>query len=341
MSRRIQWARFGIRFLIILSAIVVAILAQYRIAVARGEFQGSGSLTGSSAAHAILNTVDAALIGEASEEMDESELLQRREFVAGAASKIRGNTWSLDFLGTSLTDPLAGLEAIAASKNIVPAILIGIAIPICIALIFGRVFCSWICPAGLLFELGDWVREKFHPKSEKQPRLRVWRGSKYALLGFGLLMSAIVGIPLLGAIYPPALMMREIHFSIGSFFRGFWQDDFLAGALVISGSTLFLLGLVLVEIFVAPRFWCRAVCPGGALQSLLGKFRLVRVKNDFSACTKCAACVKACPMQLDPMSKDLGMECDSCMLCLPVCEAQSLSLSFSDFSKEAKKGGSS
>ena len=339
MTRRIQWLRYTIRIGFVLLAVAIPILSQYRIAVARGEFEGSAGLTGSGTAHVVLNTVDAALIGEAKESTDASELLQRREVVAGSISKVRGNTWSLDFFGVSLTDPLAGVEAIVASKRIVPTILVGMIIPVLIALLLGRVFCSWICPAGLLFEVGDWARRKLFYRSAVRSQLKVWRGSKYALLGFGLFVSAVAGIPLLGAIYPPALIVREIHFSIVSFFRGFWQEEYLAGALLISGSTLFLLGILLFEIFVSPRFWCRSVCPGGALLGLLGKNRLVRVENDFSACTKCAACVKVCPMGLDPMSKDLGMECDSCLVCLPVCDSQSLSLKRSRFLKSAKKRG--
>ena len=289
----------------------------------------------------VLNAVDAILIGEPKLGSDESERRQRRELIAGGISKVRGNSWSLDFFGLSLTDPLAGVEAIFAGKRFVPAVLIGIALPVCVALILGRVFCSWICPAGLLFEVGDWARRKLFSRPGARPKLKVWRGSKYAALGFGLLMSALVGLPLLGAIYPPALIMREMHFFIVSFFRGFLEEDYLAGVVVVSGSTLFLLGIVLFEVFVAPRFWCRSLCPGGALQALLGKFRMLRVNNDFSACSKCGACAKICPMDLDPMSKALGMERDSCMLCVSGCEPQSLRLTPSSFSKEIWKGSRS
>ncbi len=83
--------------------------------------------------------------------------------------------------------------------------------------------------------------------------------------------------------------------------------------------SLIVLGIVLLELTVSRRWWCRYVCPGGALYSLLGWARLVRVKRAASMCTDCGVCVVVCPMGLAPMQDVMGPECDSCGLCISNC----------------------
>jgi ferredoxin-type protein NapH len=120
-----------------------------------------------------------------------------------------------------------------------------------------------------------------------------------------------------------------------------------AGVISLTGVSLFLFVLLMVEILLSPRMWCRSLCPGGALYAVLGARRVFRVKNDFAACTQCAACIKACPMGLNPMSDALGIECDNCLACLPSCQPDALhikaglfpSAESADSAKRSQTGG--
>ena len=83
--------------------------------------------------------------------------------------------------------------------------------------------------------------------------------------------------------------------------------------------SLIILGIAIFEVTVSRRWWCRYVCPGGAIYSLLGWMRLVRVKRVANHCTQCGECVVACPMGLVPMQDLMGVECDNCGLCMSSC----------------------
>jgi ferredoxin-type protein NapH len=250
----------------------------------------------------------------------EPEGTSDRELRANASvqiNRVRGNVWSFSILGLSWTDLLAGVESMFASRAILWAALWGMVLPVGLTLVFGRVFCSWICPAGFLFEIADSLRKRIPWTAKSQRTGTVWHGYKYVLLIVGLIMSALVSMPLLGMLYPPALLGRESHAMLDGLFGA-------AGIISLTGISLFLFVLLMVELLVSPRIWCRSLCPGGALYALLGKGRVVRVENDVNTCTHCAACIKACPMGLNPINDSTGLECDNCFICVPHCGPRSL-----------------
>ncbi|MDH3582662.1 MAG: 4Fe-4S binding protein, partial [Phycisphaerae bacterium] len=102
-----------------------------------------------------------------------------------------------------------------------------------------------------------------------------------------------------------------------------------ASTLLITGASVFLFGLLVVEVLVSQRLWCRYLCPGGALYGLIGRFRAVRVLRTAGKCTNCADCVVACPMALNPMRDKMGLECDNCLACVSTCQDGALSLALS------------
>jgi len=113
------------------------------------------------------------------------------------------------------------------------------------------------------------------------------------------------GSQLFAEIYPPRIVSGELYLWItfGALSAGAW----------------FFLAVVAFEIFVSRRFWCRYVCPGGALYSLLGRHRLLRLKLDTDACTSCKLCNVSCEFGLDPMHGRFGAECNNCGLCVRAC----------------------
>lgn len=242
---------------------------------------------------------------------------------------LRGGPWSAQLGPLSISDPLSVAEHVVATKSLIGVVLFGALLPILGTLLFGRVFCSWLCPAGFFFELTDRIRRVLPSLGIKPRQIRFQRRLKYGLLASGLVLAALVSEPVLGSIYPPAVISRELHtFVFGLFDRA--EYGHMTPALEgLSWMLLGLGGIAAFEIFVSRRWWCRYVCPGGALYSLIGTARPVRVTLQPATCTSCAACTKICPMGLNPMGGEMGIECDSCGLCIAACDENSLAYGLS------------
>ncbi len=247
-----------------------------------------------------------------------------RKAILERAKDFYGSAWSARIFGVSMTDLLAAAESTFASKGITWVLFIGILIPLIATFLLGRVYCGWVCPMGFLFDMGYKLRGLIRFLEIRPLNVRFWTGNKYILLGIGLLFSLVTALPLLHYVYPPALLGREAHSFVMALF-----DRAEAGrmGLVLTGLTgasLFLLGLMAFEIAVAPGFWCKSLCPGGAIYSLLGRYRMLRAKRIESTCTACGDCNRICPRGLQPMVDKVGMECDNCGLCVDVCEPRSM-----------------
>ncbi len=239
----------------------------------------------------------------------------------------RGGPWSLELAGVSMTDPLAGAESIAASKRAPWTLWVGLFIPLAVAVLLGRVFCSWVCPMNLLLEMTDKLRRLLGFLELPPADLHFSRWIKYGLLGTGLVLAAVVSLPVLGAVYPPAVVSRELHEMVFAIFERAEQGNlgFRVGGLTLMSA--FIAGIALFEITVSRRWWCRYICPGGALYSLLGRARVVRVKRNAPRCTDCGICDEVCPWALRPMSDLMGPECDNCGLCISHCADDALDYS--------------
>ena len=225
-------------------------------------------------------------------------------------NSFKGTTWSGKLFGLSLSDPLALLGQITASKRIYWPFVLTALIPILLSLLLGRFFCGWICPATFLYELNDnlgtWLRRAGLPVS----RRRLDRRIKYLVLAMGIVIGMFSGAVVFAAIYPPAIVGREIYYAIAV--GGFG-----------SGMVFFLLTL-LFDLLVARRGFCRYICAGGALYSLLGHFRPVRIQRKVQSCNDCAKCNTVCQFGLDPWHDDFGQECNNCSACIAVCPTEAL-----------------
>lgn len=222
----------------------------------------------------------------------------------------KGTVWSALVLGIDLTDPLAAAEAVAAGRTIYRPLLASILIPVVLTLLLGKVFCSWICPANLLFEISGKLRGLLRFAEIPPAEVEFSRANKYVLLVVGLVIATIVGLPLFALVYPPAAISRLLH---GWVFGAPVQPAWIV------------LGVIgVVELLVSPRWWCRTMCPGGALYGLIGWPRLLRVKLDSDRCTNCGECEPACQPGLDPVLQCSGIECDNCGACIRRCPEKAL-----------------
>lgn len=231
---------------------------------------------------------------------------------------------------------LVGFSSLAArtfSILLLPAIVI-----LTTAAIAGRLFCAYLCPLGTLFDLCG----RKHPRAGFI-RTRV---PKYLIL-CALLAAAAASVNFTGLFDPLALLYRSVVFllyplSILAINLGLdtlrpaaehyrWLS--LAYAYVLQPvfigawlSALIVLCLLVLNRF-AHRFWCRSLCPLGALLGIVARISIIqrRVSN---ACTFCGACVKPCPLQAIPADTPdttLGSECSLCGTCAKVCPQDAIS----------------
>lgn len=200
------------------------------------------------------------------------------------------------------------------SGNLHPAhpagvfILVGI---IAMSLVLGKAFCSWLCPIGFLSEaLGD-LGEKIFGRKLALPRFLDYplRSLKYVLLGFFLYaiflaMNRVALLAFLSSPYNKVADIKMYHFFA----------DISQFALIV------LFGLILLSILIR-NFWCRYLCPYGALLGILSFFSPNRIKRNPQTCIDCGKCARACParIKVDQLCTVISDECTSCLQCLDVC----------------------
>ena len=218
---------------------------------------------------------------------------------------IKGTTWSGQLFGVKLTDPLALVGQMSAGLEFYWPFFLTALLPILATIIFGRFFCGWICPATFLYELNSNVAIWLSKFGVINNERHFSKYLKYGILSAGIGISAITGTIIFASVYPPAVIGRELYFSIA-----------LSG---FGSGTLFFVITLLFDSLVSRRGFCRYLCPGGALYSLLGRFRIFRVKRIVEACNDCAKCNAVCEFGLNPMQDDFGAECNSCSACISVC----------------------
>ena len=164
-----------------------------------------------------------------------------------------------------------------------------------------KAFCSWLCPVGTLSEnlwnLGNRIfgRNLHLPKWVDIPL----RGLKYLLLGFFVF---VIGAMSAEAIHDfmstPYGLVADVKML--NFFRDIGQTAAVVIAL-----------LVLLSMLVK-NFWCRYLCPYGALLGIASLLSPVKIRRDAEACIECGKCARACP----------SVECTACMACVAACPAQ-------------------
>ena len=206
--------------------------------------------------------------------------------------------------------PLEGLESLLITKSVYMPSIIGMIIPLTIAFLLGRVFCSWVCPVTFFLELFDRIRKFISGKKWLYNRLVVAKRVLWFTLICELLLSMIIGTPLFVFLSPPGLVGREIMMLV--FFR----------TLALEGIILL---LILILELITRRFFCRSFCPLGALLAFVGQKRKLRVKVEPDNCIHCGICTKTCPMGLFPeLNEGCSAYCWNCAACIDNCPSQAL-----------------
>lgn len=218
-----------------------------------------------------------------------------------------------------------------------------------LTLLFGRVFCNWICPFGTLHQFVNWLFNiKNNEQRQQSNRYRMVQSLKYSLLILLLFLSAL-GALQIGLLDPIATIYRAFavfvspawDMMIGNTINKDWLLFSPASqARIFTGSfwigTIFM-GLVTLNLWF-PRFFCRYLCPTGALLGILSYFSIFRITRNLNKCTDCNLCLNRCEGACQPNSILKLSECFSCFNCLDDCPEDALSYSpFSDSKSPVEK----
>jgi len=217
-----------------------------------------------------------------------------------------GGPWAATVAGVPLTDPWS-VATVAAQAGVPPGpMLLGALIPLAVALLLGKVFCSWLCPARLAFEAASAARLGLLRLGVTLPALRIPRIG--LLLGLvALAFGAFAGAAVFGIVLPYLALSGGLHV---------WIIGGTGGGAAAWFGVLFF-----VELAVAPGQICRSLCPTGALLELVGRRSLLRLEKDGTKpCpSSCDLCRRVCPYGLFPGRETHRPACDSCGKCAPAC----------------------
>ncbi|WP_226377794.1 4Fe-4S dicluster domain-containing protein [Citrifermentans bremense] len=169
-----------------------------------------------------------------------------------------------------------------------------------VTMLFGRVWCGWLCPQTTLCDLADWADARLGGLPPA-PWQRLARHISY------LALSALVASNMVWYfIAPPQFFQRLTSGDIGA----------------VAGITLTsVLLLVYLDLAFVRRSFCKSVCPYGRIQLMTmerGTLTLEFNPARKDACLRCGSCVRACPMGID-IRDGLQVECINCGRCLDAC----------------------
>lgn len=209
-----------------------------------------------------------------------------------------------------------------------------IAFVLLLTLVFGRIYCSVICPMGVFQDLVIRVHKLLSPKGRKPKRhfVKEPRIVRYGVLALVIVTALTFSQLLLTVLAPYSAYGRMVR-SIVGLSRG----ESLAPALLITATAT--LVVICVCAWIWGRGWCNTVCPVGSVLGLVSRFSLFKVSIDQSQCVSCRKCEKGCKsscIDIDTHTIDHS-RCVDCFDCLDSCPKGGIKFRFS-LPRKAKTG---
>jgi polyferredoxin len=272
----------------------------------------------------------------------------RGSFVAKAGDAVRLGYPVEAFL---LADPFVAAMTVLSTHTVYRGLLWSVGM-LAVTLVFGRVFCGWICPFGTLHHFTAWLFPSRVGRGASRVEANHTHGYqrvKYYLL-YAFLLSAVAGSAIGGLFDPICIAVRAIGLGVlpamqyvashgfglatGSNVRvlqavGDTSQDFLAQHVwqtkqFYFHQTWFIVVLLVAVLFLnrfIPRFWCRVLCPLGAFLGVFARFALFGMEKDHAKCTDCNLCIVHCQGADSPQGgvKHRQDECHMCLNCENAC----------------------
>ncbi len=249
------------------------------------------------------------------------------------------------------SSPLAAVTVFLTSRSLFAPMLLSVVVLI-LSLVLGRIFCGWVCPLGTIIDAADkFIKPKIGFMAPAGTR---WKNAKFIIL-IAILIASLFSVQWAGYFDPLALLWRtftvvifpvvsfisftlfQLIFNIGLFEdAAYWLYDLSQKTVLPMQQPVFLQGGLILLVFavilfsstVSKRFWCRNICPLGALLALVSRRRLLQHDVN-SACTACGLCQSSCRMAAiaDDLSTSAA-ECIECGECLDTCPEKAIHYAF-------------
>ena len=250
-----------------------------------------------------------------------------------------------------LADPFVAAMTLLSTHAIYRGLAWSLGV-LALTLIFGRVFCGWICPFGTIHHFLGWILPSRALKGGKRVdanKTHWWQAGKYYLM-WGFLGAAMVGSAIGGLLDPICVAVRAVGLGIIPALQYLGirtgnvaaetnmravqgvadgAQDVLSNAVWTVNQAYFhqtwlILFLLLAILFLnrfVPRFWCRALCPLGAFLGVFARFSLFGMEKDHAKCTDCNLCLVNCQGADSPQGgvKHRQDECHMCLNCENAC----------------------
>ncbi len=227
-------------------------------------------------------------------------------------------------------DPLVAIGTILTTHTLYRALLWALVV-VSLTIVFGRFFCSWVCPFGSLHHFVGFLSHRKKKIAEKIQLNKYHKAKyiKYFILIFFLSTAAFPSIAATlqtGLLDPIPLITRSFNLlllpivdrsvNLASVAERFYEG---AWFILVIFFTAVLLNLVI------PRFYCRFICPLGALFAILSRFAIWRIGKKVNECSNCKLCEKSCEGGCEPAGNIKISECVLCFNCLDDCKENIIS----------------
>jgi len=222
-------------------------------------------------------------------------------------------------------DPLVAVGTILTTHTLYWPLLWALA-TVVLTIIFGRFFCGWVCPFGSLHHFVGFLARRKKKVSQKIQlnRYRKAQGIKYLILVVFLAMAAFPSLAATlqtGLLDPISLITRSFNLvlvpiadksaNLISVPQRFYEGAWLIFAVFL---TAILLNLVI------PRFYCRFLCPLGALFGVIDGLAIWKIGKKTADCVNCKLCEQDCEGGCEPAGNIRISECVLCFNCLDGCK---------------------
>ena len=202
-----------------------------------------------------------------------------------------------------------------------PAALVLLVTFLLMSLLAKKSFCSWLCPIGTLSEAAWRVGRRIFGR-----HFTMWRWFDIPLRALKYLLLAF---------FVKILLIDMPANAIASFLQSpYWalsDVKMLRFFTQISTTTIVVVATIAVLSLLYKNFWCRYLCPYGALLGLVSILSPFKIRRDTTTCIDCKQCSKTCPSHLQVHLKNTisNPECSGCLSCVDVCPNNSLAMSTS------------